>query len=303
MAQSVMKTVIARYKSTKSNGHDWSKVKFQKAEYDLVWNRDYSLIGGFFSVNTLQGRVKVSFESKAIEHFFDGTWSFGTAKLVYKRGKFFLHIPMTKNFPHGDLNEVRNVVGVDMGLNFLATTFDSKNHTFFFKGRYIKDKRGQYKRTRKSLQKKQTASARRRLKKIGERENRWITHINHAISKALVQTAGTNSLLVLEELKDVRFATEKVRKRDRWYTVGWAFHQLRQMIEYKAKINQSTVITVDPAYTSQTCPKCGHIEKANRNKKKHIFQCRTCEYTSNDDRIGAMNLHRKGIEYLVQELG
>ena len=43
MAQSVMKTVIARYKSAKSNGHEWSLIDFKLAEYDLVWNRDYSL--------------------------------------------------------------------------------------------------------------------------------------------------------------------------------------------------------------------------------------------------------------------
>jgi putative transposase len=208
-----------------------------------------------------------------------------------------------KEFPNADWNEVKNVVGVDVGLNFLAVTFDSKDHTAFFKGRYIKDKRGQYKRVRKSLQQKGTASARRRLKKIGDRETRWMTHVNHAVSKALFQTAGRNSSIVLEDLEGVRSATEKVRKRDRWYSVSWAFYQLRQMIEYKANMNQSTVIAVDPAYTSQTCPKCGHTEKANRNKNKHIFQCRTCGYTSNDDRIGAMNLHRKGMEYLVQELG
>jgi len=39
-------------------------------------------------------------------------------------------------------------------------------------------------------------------------------------------------------------------------------------------------------------------EKSNRNKKIHVFSCKNCGYTSNDDRIGAMNLYRKGIEYL-----
>jgi putative transposase len=163
----------------------------------------------------------------------------------------------------------------------------------------VKEKRAQFKRVRKSLQQKQTASARRRLQEIGNRENRWMTHVNHAISKALVEQAGKNSLIVLEDLEGVRSATEKVRKRDRWYTVSWTFYQLRQMVEYKAKMNQATVIIVDPKYTSQTCPKCGHTERANRNKKKHTFACRTCGYTTNDDRIAAMNLHRKGIEYLV----
>ena len=58
---------------------------------------------------------------------------------------------------------------------------------------------------------------------------------------------------------------------------------------------------VNPAYTSQTCPKCGHTEKANRNKKLHTFCCKNCGYKSNDDRVGAMNLHRMGIELLVPD--
>ena len=168
----------------------------------------------------------------------------------------------------------------------------------FFKGRKIKDKRASYKRIRKSLQQKKTASSRRRLNQIGSRENRYMTDVNHQVSKALVEQAGPQSLIVLENLQGVRNATEKVRKRDRWYTVSWAFYQLRQMIEYKGKMNQSTVIVVDPSYTSQTCPKCNHRKKANRNKKTHSFQCKRCSYRSNDDRIGAMNLHHRGIEYL-----
>lgn len=72
------------------------------------------------------------------------------------------------------------------------------------------------------------------------------------------------------------------------------------MLEYKALRSGSKVVVVDPKYTSQTCPKCGHTEKANRNKNTHTFTCKTCAYTSNDDRIGAMNLQRKGIEYIAE---
>ena len=42
----------------------------------------------------------------------------------------------------------------------------------------------------------------------------------------------------------------------------------------------------------------GHIEKSNHNKKLHLFHCKNCGYQSNDDRIGAMNLYRMGINYL-----
>jgi IS605 OrfB family transposase len=298
MAQSVARAVIAKYKSAQSNGHQGTKIRFKKPEYDLVWNRDYSLTKGVFSVNTLDGRIKVPFDTKGMEQFFDGTWKFGTAKLVQKKGKYFLHIPMTKTFEDADLNQIRNVVGVDLGINFITTAYDSKGSTTFFKGRWIKDKRAHYKRVRESLQRRGTRSARRRLKAIGQRENRWMTHVNHAVSKALVEQAGPNTLFILEDLTGVRNRTEKVHKKGRYYSVSWAYYQLRQMIEYKAKMNQSAVLFVQPHYTSQTCPKCGHTEKDNRKKKRHIFSCKTCGYTSNDDRIAAMNLHRKGIEYL-----
>ncbi|WNF37437.1 transposase [Bacillaceae bacterium IKA-2] len=299
MAQSVLKTVIAKYKSAKSNGHPRTRIRFKKTEYDLVRNRDYSLTkDGLFSLNTLQGRVKVPFQIEHMEHFFDGAWKFGTAKLVYKKGKFYLHIPMTNEIADVDLTTIKNVIGVDFGINFTAVSFDSKDNTTFFHGRHIKNKRANYKQCRRSLQKRQTASSRRRLKKIGQRENRWMTNVNHCVSKALVEQAGTNSLFVLEALTGIRTATEKVLKRNRYETVSWTFYQLRHMIEYKAKMNESDVLVVDPKYTSQQCPKCGHIEKSNRNKKTHTFQCKTCSYTTNDDRIGAMNLRAKGIQYL-----
>ena len=89
-----------------------------------------------------------------------------------------------------------------------------------------------------------------------------------------------------------------VRTRDRYVSVSWSFYDLEQKLIYKAKQNQSSVVKVSPRFTSQCCPVCGHIEKSNRNKKKHLFVCKKCGYTSNDDRIAAMNLYRMGINYL-----
>ena len=51
--------------------------------------------------------------------------------------------------------------------------------------------------------------------------------------------------------------------------------------------------------TSQCCPVCGHTDKSNRNKRIHLFACKNCGHKSNDDRIGAMNLYRMEINYLV----
>ena len=300
MAQSVFKTVIARYKTILENQCEWTKPDFSKPQYDLVWNRDYSLTQDLFSVNTLSGRVKLPYYSGGMEKYFDhDVYSFGTAKLVKKHGKYFLHIPVTRDIPEALDSGVCNVVGVDRGINFVVATYDSKHKSGFVSGKAIKQKRAKYKQLRKELQQRQTPSARRRLKAIGQRENRWMQDVNHQVSKALVESNPKHTLFVLEDLSGVRSATEKVRRKDRYVSVSWSFYDLEQKLKYKAALNESSVISVDPRYTSQTCPVCGHTEKANRNKRLHIFKCKCCGYTSNDDRIGAMNLYRMGINYLV----
>jgi IS605 OrfB family transposase len=299
MAQSVFKTVIAKYKTILENQNEWIKPSFKKPQYDLVWNRDYSLTKNCFSVNTLNGRVKLSYFAKGMSKYFDhDIYRFGTAKLVNKHGKYFLHIPVTYAVEESLLSDVCNVVGIDRGINFVVATYDSKHKSGFVSGKAIKQKRANYSKLRKELQMRHTPSARRRIKAIGQRENRWMQNVNHCVSKALVENNPKHTLFVLEDLSGVRNATERVRTKGRYVSVSWSFYDLEQKLIYKAKQNQSTVIKVNPRYTSQCCPVCGHTEKSNRNKKIHLFCCKNCGYKSNDDRIGAMNLYRMGINYL-----
>ena len=299
MTQSVFKTVIARYKTILEKQKEWIQPSFKKPQYDLVWNRDYSLTQNCFSVNTLNGRVKLPYFTEGMAKYFNhDIYKFGTAKLVNKHGKYFLHIPVTYDVEESNDSDICNVVGIDRGINFVVATYDSKHKSGFVSGKAIKQKRAHYSKLRKELQMCQTPSSRRRLKAIGQRENRWMQDVNHQVSKALVENNPKHTLFVLEDLSNVRNATERVRTKDRYVSVSWSFYDLEQKLIYKAKQNQSTVIKVDPRYTSQCCPVCGHIEKANRNKKIHLFTCKNCGYKSNDDRIGAMNLYRMGINYL-----
>ena len=300
MAQSVFKTVIARYKSILENQNEWIKPSFKKPQYDLVWNRDYSLTQNCFSVNTLNGRVKLPYFAEGMSKYFNHSiYRFGTAKLVNKRGKYYLHIPVTYEVEESNISDICNVVGIDRGINFVVATYDSKHKSGFVSGKAIKQKRANYSRLRKELQMRHTPSSRRRLKAIGQRENRWMQDINHQVSKALATGNPKHTLFVLEDLIGIRNATERVKTKDRYVSVSWSFYDLEQKLIYKAKQNQSSVIKVDPRYTSQCCPACGHTEKSNRNKKIHLFTCKNCGYTSNDDRIGAMNLYRMGINYLA----
>lgn len=161
MAVSCVRTVIAKYKTILENQNEWIKPKFKRPQLDLVWNRDYSLNSkqNIFSVNTLKGRIKVSFYKNGFEKYFSDDCKFGTAKLVYKHGKFFLHIPITYEISELRHEEISNIVGIDRGIRFLAATYDSNGKSVFYNGNQVKQKRAHYKLLRKQLQQVGTPSS------------------------------------------------------------------------------------------------------------------------------------------------
>lgn len=302
MAISAIRSVVSAYATVHATQKRWSvQPAFKKQKYNLTWNRDYSLNRktGDFSLNTLDGRQHIKTQWKGQEKY-SILEKYGTATIAFKHGKWFAHIPVSITVDELSLDDVVDIMGIDLGVNFLATTYSSTTgKTQFFSGKHIKHKRAQYRNLRSELQRKGTRSSRKRLKAIGNRENRWMSDINHTITKALVNTTNP-TLFVLEDLSGIRSATEKVRTKDRYVQVSWAFYDFRKKLEYKAQLHGHKVLIVDPRYTSQMCPKCGYTHKKNRNKKTHTFCCTKCGYCSNDDRIAAMNLCAKGIQYRAQ---
>jgi hypothetical protein len=48
---------------------------------------------------------------------------------------------------------------------------------------------------------------------------------------------------------------------------------------------------VNPAYTSQTCPNCGHVDASNRcSYNKDKFVCQHCKTEGHSDEFAAINL-------------
>ena len=322
LAQSVIRSTVARYKTvntqlkariyhiydqlTNQNYYierdlNWLQkpIKFNKPQADLQRNRDWSFVNGQLSINTLGKRVHLSYICHGFDQYLDGSWHFGMAKLIQYGKNWYFYISASKELPDYDKNQTQHVVGIDRGLRFLTTCYDEKGKTLFISGKQILRTRRKYKELRRQLQSKNTKSAKRRLRKIGQRENRWMNDVNHCLSKALVNYYGQNSLFVLEDLKNVTFNTTKHRKKENRYEHNsWAFYQLEQDLIYKARLNNSSVIKVDAHYTSQRCPKCGRINKSNRNHDLHLYICDRCNYKSNDDRIAAMNIQYLGTQYI-----
>lgn len=323
LAQSSIKTTIARYKTVKQQlfrkpyrykDEDgdwqhipktlewlWNPIFFRRPQADLVRNRDYSFVddGQALSINTLGERTKCTFEGNHFAGYLDGSYRLGTAKLVELKGQWYLHIPVTKAVEDFQKKDIRHVVGIDRGLRFLAVSYDEQGKTEFVSGKKIITKRHKFQEVRRQLQYKGTKSAKRKLKAISGRENRWMSDVNHQISKTLVQKYGKDTLFVLEDLAGVSFEESNLSRttKQNYELRSWAFYQLEQFLTYKAHENRSEVLKVSARYTSQRCPKCGTIRKENRNHHKHLYSCQ-CGYESNDDRIGAMNIQLLGTMWI-----
>lgn len=102
------------------------------------------------------------------------------------KGLWYLHILVTRTVGDFRKENVRHVVGIDRGLRFLAVSCDEHGRSEFFPGRKISIKRHKFREVRRLLQSRGTKSAKRRLKSISGRENRWMSDVNHQISKTLV---------------------------------------------------------------------------------------------------------------------
>lgn len=323
LTQSSIKTTIARYKTVKQQlfrkpyrykDEDgnwqripkdlewlWKPVFFRRPQADLVRNRDYSFVddGQVLSINTLGKRTKCTFESEHFAEYLDGSYDLGTAKLIELKGLWYLHIPITKAVEDFQKENVRHVVGIDRGLRFFTVSYDEQGKTEFVSGRKIATKRHKFQEVRKQLQSKGTKSAKRRLKAISGRENRWMSDVNHQISKTLVEKYGKDTLFVLEDLTGVSFEDSNLSRiaKQNYDLRSWSFYQLEQFLTYKAHENRSEVLKVSARYTSQRCPKCGTIHKENRDHHRHLYSCQ-CGYRSNDDRIGAMNIQLLGTMWI-----
>jgi len=252
------------------------------------------------SMLTLQGRLILSYTGynqhvALIEH----EASLGAAQLWYdKQGQqFYLLVSLQVETPDPLPERQTNVVGVDVGIRYLAVTSTPQGDCTFSPGKRIVAKVNHYARLRKRLQKKGTRSATRRLMAISGRERRLKQDANHVVSKRIVE-AHPHSLIGLEDLTDIRErsrrrtgkkATKKQRKANARQS-KWAFAELQAMIAYKAAKQGSMAIKLDAHYTSQACPMCGHTSPANRPNKGLLFVCQKCHYSLHADLIGARNV-------------
>ena len=166
--------------------------------------------------------------------------------------------------------------------------------------------------------------AKRKLRRLQAKRKDILTNARHQLSHLLTEEYA---VLVAEDLKlkklmenekqkenstskvkslPEKFSRENFRKihsREMEKTLhkGWAVLGagiLLDQIQYKAKNKGGVLLKVNPAYTSQTCPKCLCVSSQNR-KSQAVFCCIDCGYTANADIVASLNVLRLGWESLM----
>jgi putative transposase len=205
----------------------------------------------------------------------------GTLRITQKLGKYIAQIAVNVEPIEATGNQV---MGIDLGLKIPAVAVTEKGKTKFCgngrQNKYIKRK---HRATRKKLGKLKKTKA---IKKLNNKEQRWMGNQDHKVSRQLVNFAKENnvSIIRLEQLSGIRQTARTSRKNEK-NLHSWSFYRLAQYIEYKSILAGIQVEYVNPKYTSQTCPACGERNKANDRR----YQCR-CGYKAHRDRVGAINI-------------
>ena len=281
-AAEAVKSAITREKQGHKTGCPQSAAcppRYNLHTFKVYWE------AGCISMSTTHGRTKVDFNLPTYAQYAFGLPT-ATADLILRRGKFYLHIivklPDIEFAPNG------TALGVDLGVTRPAVTSDNRFHG----NRHMKEVVKRIFRLRCDLQAKGTKSAKKHLRRLAGREQRFRRDCDHLISASILRGIEPGTTVVVENLTNIRTRCKASRGEAKRRLHAWSFAQLKGFLEYKAEALGCQVVAIDPRHTSQRCSRCGYIYRGNR-KSQSEFCCRSCGFKHNADLNAAKNIRDK----------
>ncbi|MCL9817498.1 RNA-guided endonuclease TnpB family protein [Natronocalculus amylovorans] len=225
-------------------------------------------------------------------------WKIGTAEALFHNDTPELHVNVTNTEQTvRDKQDSRTVVGVDVNEDNVALTAlseDGVEDSLVIDFPEIKFERHRYFTMRKRVQNAGKDSIHDTLE---GREERFVRDRLHKVSRHIVEWSQQfeKPCIVFEDLKEMRDSIDYGTRMNRCLH-HLPFRALQFYTSYKASFEGIPTSRIDPAYTSQRCPMCGHTERANRNKKR--FKCKDCGHQDHSDRGASVNIAVKGVKKL-----
>jgi putative transposase len=289
LACSICKQITATYQTAKTNKR-WFLATFKNSTVPIVWKRDF---------NKSHKGITLWGETISMHHPYIPQNCWKDSKLKRVNDKLYLILSYEKEVP--DLKTQGCIVGVDSGIKrMLVASNSSNNNTLFFSGGKLNHLRKCIRLRRSLVQAVGTRSAHRLLQRLAHRERAITEHLMHVASKALTQYSEKVGarVVVFEDLSNIREASLKKGQDLREKVCRWPYASLQFKACYKLAEKGIGTEIVDPAYTSQGCPRCGHIAKENRIGLH--FQCVACGHRGDADLNASENIRNR---YILREQG
>ena len=187
-----IREVKALYKLFLKSGSDKDNIDFKDNQPICYNNQNYKIDHHIISIPLYTTKCqRFAFPVRQTERFeklqqhIDSGCKLGKASLFYKRGKWYFAVTI-KIADKETANS--NVMGIDIGLRQLAVasikTIKGKEiNRQFHNGKQAGFIRKKYRTLRRKLGKAKKIKA---IKKINDKEQRWMTDLNHKISRQLI---------------------------------------------------------------------------------------------------------------------
>lgn len=197
--------------------------------------------------------------------------------------------------------DYRDPVGVDVGVKYLATTCNGTHYSKIEKSSKVKAlqrKLSKAKKGSKSREKKRTSLAKEKSRERNGREDA-LHRASSDIIKNQSANVATEKLTLANMTRSAKGTADNPGKNVKAKSglnrelLNNGLGKFATMLSYKAKRAGGEYIEVPAAYTSQTCSKCGHVDKENR-KSQAVFACVKCGFRMNADHNAAINIRVKG---------
>jgi IS605 OrfB family transposase len=115
--------------------------------------------------------------------------------------------------------------------------------------------------------------------------------INQSVNQIKTRDIQT---IVVEDLKNVKKDSKgKIRKKFNNKLQRWSYLKVLNKLSMLTEENGINLIKVNPAYTSQTCSRCGSIHKESRKGEKYL--CIDCGYELDADLNASINILHRGV--------
>lgn len=182
----------------------------------------------------------------------------------------------------------KNKIGIDVGLTSFVTLSNGEKVD---NPRFFSDSEKKLAKAQRKLSKIEETSNKLKQKKVialihEQIANRRKDFIFQIVNK-LIHRFG---FIAIEDLEVNRMIHKNCLAKS-IHDVAWSM--FFNILFFKAASAGRTIVKVNPAYTSQTCSKCGHRQKMPLSKR--MFNCPCCKLKLNRDHNAALNILKIGL--------